>query len=78
MGFELVPSNKGVSVANRNPSGPEQNAAVDAGQEVSSAPAGKTKYTAPALIHLDARRTEGKASFQTFEGGSYPTTHGPS
>ena len=57
-------------MANRNPSGPEQNAEVGAGQEVSSVLAGKAKYVAPALIHLDGHRTEGKATVQTFEGGS--------
>lgn len=65
---------KEVSVGTRNPGDAE----VGAVQEVSSAPVKKSEYVAPALFHLDGRETEGKMTIQTFEGGSFPTTHGPS
>jgi len=37
----------------------------------------KQAWRAPLVISSATEDTE-KASFETFEGGSYPTTHGPS
>jgi hypothetical protein len=40
---------------------------------------GKLPWNAPLLFDLNGETTKTNVhSFQTFEGGSYPTTHGPS